>query len=346
MPTRIPLPAEPPVDTDADFMAQAIEAAAGARYRTSPNPWVGAVVVAGGRVVGTGATSPPGGAHAEVVALAEAGEMARGATLYTTLEPCSHDGRTGPCTAAVVDAGVSRVVVGVVDPDADVAGGGLAALAEAGVEVEVGVGAAEVEAQLQPYLHHRRTGRPYVVLKLAATLDGRIAATDGSSTWITGPEARQDVHRLRAQSDAVCVGAGTIRADDPRLTVRDWPGAETAGASDPRRVVLGRIPEGAAVEPAHSHEGPLDGLLSHLGGEGVLQLLVEGGADVAGRFHRAGLVDRYVVYLAPAILGGDDSVPMMAGPGGSTMADVARGRFTSVVPFGDDLRIDMVVDTR
>jgi|TARA_B100000959_G_scaffold265695_1_gene307398 diaminohydroxyphosphoribosylaminopyrimidine deaminase/5-amino-6-(5-phosphoribosylamino)uracil reductase len=332
------------VDTDATFMAQAVEVAATARYRTSPNPWVGAVVVTGGRVVGTGATSPPGGAHAEAVALAEAGELAMGATLYTTLEPCSHDGRTGPCSTAVVDAGVSRVVVGVVDPDPDVAGGGLAALAEAGVEVEVGVGAAEVEEQLQPYLHHRRTGLPYVVLKLAATLDGRIAATDGSSTWITGAEARQDVHRLRAQSDAVCVGAGTVRSDDPRLTVRDWPGAEAAGARDPRRVVLGKIPDEAEVAPARSHEGPLDGLLSSLGDDGVLQLLVEGGADVAGRFHRAGLVDRYVVYLAPAILGGDDSVPMMAGPGGSTMADVARGRFTSVTPFGNDLRIDMVLD--
>ncbi len=334
------------MDTDATLMARAIEVAGAARYRSSPNPWVGAVVVADGRVVGTGATSPPGGAHAEVVALAEAGEQARGATLYTTLEPCCHDGRTGPCTSAVVDAGIRRVVVGIADPDPDVAGRGLAVLAEDGVDVEVGVGAAEVEEQLQPYLHHRRTGRPYVVLKLAATLDGRIAATDGSSTWITGAEARQDVHRLRAQSDAICVGAGTVRADDPRLTVRDWPGAEAAGARDPRRVVLGRIPEQARVAPAHSHEGPLDGLLSGLGDDGVLQLLVEGGADVAGRFHRAGLVDRYVVYLAPAILGGDDSVPMMAGPGGSTMADVARGRFTSVTPLGDDLRIDMVLDTR
>tara|TARA_B100000959_G_scaffold162380_1_gene170071 strand:- start:1965 stop:2984 length:1020 start_codon:yes stop_codon:yes gene_type:complete len=338
------LPAESTVDTDATFMAQAIEVAGAARYRSSPNPWVGAVVVAEGRVVGVGATSPPGGAHAEVVALAEAGEQARGATLFTTLEPCCHEGRTGPCTTALVGAGISRVVVGVADPDPDVAGGGIAALSGAGVEVEVGVGAEAVGEQLRPYLHHRRTGLPYVVLKLAATLDGRIAATDGSSTWITGAEARQDVHRLRAQSDAVCVGAGTIRADNPRLTVRDWPGAEAAGARDPRRVVLGQIPEEARVSPARSHEGPLDGLLSDLGDDGVVQLLVEGGADVAGRFHRAGLVDRYVIYLAPAILGGDDSVPMMAGPGSSTMADVERGRFTSITPLGDDLRIDMVLD--
>ncbi|MEE1523190.1 MAG: bifunctional diaminohydroxyphosphoribosylaminopyrimidine deaminase/5-amino-6-(5-phosphoribosylamino)uracil reductase RibD, partial [Acidimicrobiales bacterium] len=168
------------MDTDATFMAQAIEVAGAARYRSSPNPWVGAVVVAEGRVVGAGATSPPGGAHAEVVALAEAGEQARGATLFTTLEPCCHEGRTGPCTTALVGAGISRVVVGVADPDPDVAGGGIAALSGAGVEVEVGVGAEAVGEQLRPYLHHRRTGLPYVVLKLAATLDGRIAATDGS----------------------------------------------------------------------------------------------------------------------------------------------------------------------
>lgn len=340
------MPTDPIVGTDAAFMAQAVEAADQARYRSSPNPWVGAVVVSAGRVVGTGATRPPGGAHAEVVALAAAGDAARGGTLYTTLEPCCHQGRTGPCTTAIVEAGIDRVVIAVADPDSDVSGGGVSALAEADIEVEVGVGVGDVEEQLRPYLHHRRTGLPYVVLKLAATLDGRIAATDRSSTWITGDEARQDVHRLRAQSDAICVGAGTVRADDPRLTVRDWNEAEAFGARDPRRVVLGAIPDGAQVEPAHSHEGPLEGLLADLGGDGVLQLLVEGGADVAGRFHRAGLVDRYVIYLAPAILGGDDSVPMMAGPGSSTMADVARGRFTAVSRLGDDLRIDMVPDPR
>ncbi|MDP6077599.1 MAG: bifunctional diaminohydroxyphosphoribosylaminopyrimidine deaminase/5-amino-6-(5-phosphoribosylamino)uracil reductase RibD [Acidimicrobiales bacterium] len=333
------------METDATFMTRAIEVAERARYRSSPNPWVGAVVVADGCVVGTGATSPPGGAHAEVVALADAGDQARGATLYTTLEPCCHEGKTAPCTSVIAEAGISRVVAAVTDPDPDVAGGGFAALAEARIGVDAGIEAGAVEEQLLPYLTHRRTGLPYVVLKLAATLDGRIAATDGSSTWITGPEARQDVHRLRAQSDAICVGAGTIRADDPRLTVRDWPGAEAAAARDPRRVVLGAIPEGAEVMPAESHEGPLEDLLVDLAGDGVLQLLVEGGADVAGRFHRAGLVDRYVIYIAPAILGGDDSVPMMTGPGGTTMADVARGSFTTVIRLGGDLRIDMVSDT-
>ena len=328
----------------ASYMAAAMEAAATARYRTSPNPWVGAVVVAADRVVGTGATMPPGGAHAEVSALAEAGEAARGSTLYTTLEPCCHQGRTGACVDAVVEAGVERVVIGVEDPDPEVSGEGVAALEAAGIEVEVGLCADAVEEQLCAYLHQRRTGLPYVVLKLAATLDGRTAAPDGTSAWITGTEARRDVHRLRAESDAVCVGAGTVRADDPRLTVRDWSGAADLGATDPRRVVLGSIPEGSRVLPAEGHDGPIRDLLDRLGGEGVLQLLVEGGADVAGRFHRAGLVDRYVVYVAPALLGGDDGRPLLAGPGAPTMGDLRRGRFTSVTPLGADLRLDMVPD--
>ncbi len=331
-------------DADRDHMLAAVEAASGSRRTTSPNPWVGAVVVADGAVVGTGATSPPGGPHAEAHALAEAGEAARGATLYATLEPCDHTGRTGPCTEAILEAGVARVVIGVEDPDPNVRGRGTARLREAGVEVEVGVAATEVAEQLAPYLHHRATGRPYVVLKLAITLDGRLAAPDGTSTWITGPEARSDVHRLRAESDAVCVGAGTVRADDPALTVRDWAPDDGGPVADPRRIILGAVPDGARVAPAESYEGPLEGLLGRLGDEGVLQLLVEGGADVAGRFHRAGLVDRYVVYVAPALLGGDDGRPVLAGAGAPTMADLSRGRFASVRALGDDLRLDLVLD--
>ena len=202
-------------------MRAAIEAAAAVRTTTSPNPWVGTVVVDdGGRIVATGATQPPGGAHAEREALRHAGAAARGATLVTTLEPCSHTGRTPPCVDAIVDAGIRRVVVGIEDPDPKVAGQGIAALRAAGIDVTVGVEAAAVEAQLAPYLTHRRTGRPYVVLKLAATVDGRTAAPDGTSQWITGEAARADAHRLRAESDAVLVGAGTVRADDPSLTVR------------------------------------------------------------------------------------------------------------------------------
>jgi diaminohydroxyphosphoribosylaminopyrimidine deaminase/5-amino-6-(5-phosphoribosylamino)uracil reductase len=184
-----------------------------------------------------------------------------------------------------------------------------------------------------------------VVLKLAATLDGRIAAPDGTSRWITGSEARLDVHRLRASCDAICVGAGTIRADDPRLDVRDADG-EVEGGDPPRRVVLGEIPAGARVLPADEYHGGLEGLLDGLGADGVLKLLVEGGADVAGRFHRAGLVDRYVVYLAPALLGGEDGRPLMAGPGAPTMADLRRGRFVAVEVLGDDLRLDLVLGDR
>lgn len=326
-------------------MVAAVEAAASVRLSTSPNPWVGAVVVSpDGERLGTGATSPPGGAHAEVHALAAAGQGAAGATLYVTLEPCSHHGRTPPCADAVVAAGIRRVVIGVTDPDPQVAGRGVERLRAAGIEVTVGVAADAVAEQLRPYLHHRRTGRPYVVLKLAATLDGRTAAPDATSRWITGPAARVDVHRLRAESDAVLVGAGTVRADDPALDVRDWrpstplpPGRSL----DPLRVVLGTAPPGARVLPALERSGPLPVLLDELGRAGVLQLLVEGGAGVAGAFHRAGLVDRYVVYLAPALLGGDDGVPLLRGPGARTMAEAWRGRFVSVVQLGDDVRIEL-----
>lgn len=317
-------------------MVRAVELAAGVRARTSPNPWVGCVVVSpGGRF--EGATEPPGGRHAEIVALARAGEQALGATLYTTLEPCCHEGRTPPCTAAVIASGVRRVVVGVLDPDPQVAGRGVAALRAAGIEVTVGVGAAEVEQQLAPYLKHRRTGRPWVVLKLAATLDGRLAAPDGTSQWLTGAEARQDVQRLRAESDAVLVGAGTVRVDDPQLTVRGDPPPER----QPLRVVLGEAPPGARVRPALEVSGELTDVLDELGGRGVVQLLVEGGARVASAFHRAGLVDRYLLYLAPALFGGDDALPLFSGPGAATVDRLWRGRLVSVSRLGDDLRVEL-----
>jgi diaminohydroxyphosphoribosylaminopyrimidine deaminase/5-amino-6-(5-phosphoribosylamino)uracil reductase len=323
-------------------MAEAVAAGNGVRTATSPNPWVGAVVVpADGGTAHTGATRPPGGPHAEVVALAAAGPDARGSTVYVTLEPCAHHGRTPPCTDALVAAGVARVVVAVEDPDPRVSGAGIAALRAAGIQVDVGPGSDLAAASLAPYLVQRRTGRPYVVLKLAATLDGRIAAPDGTSRWITSAEARADAHRLRAESDAIAVGAGTVRADDPELTVRDAQGAEVPGAS-PRRVVLGHAPPGARVLPALEHTGPLSPLLDRLGAEGVLQLMVEGGASVAHRFHTEGLVDRYVVYLAPALLGGDDGVSMFAGPGAATMADVWRGRVVALARLGPDIRIDVV----
>src|SRR4051794_10854849 len=235
---------------DEVVMGRALAAAALVRTSTSPNPWVGAVVVSGDDLL-EGATQPPGGPHAEIVALRVAGERARGATLVCTLEPCSHTGRAGPCADAVVAAGITRVVVGIEDPDPHVAGAGIARLRAAGLDVRVGVRAADVRRQLAPYLKHRTTGRPYVVLKLAATLDGRTAAPDGSSQWITGVEARTDAHRLRAESDAVLVGAGTVRTDDPSLTVRHVAG------SDPLRVVLGSAPPGAKVHPVLELTGEL-----------------------------------------------------------------------------------------
>jgi diaminohydroxyphosphoribosylaminopyrimidine deaminase/5-amino-6-(5-phosphoribosylamino)uracil reductase len=325
---------------DVEHMGRAMELAATVRSTTTPNPWVGAVVVTadGATVVGEGATAPPGGAHAEVTALRQAGEAARGATLYSTLEPCSHDGRTPPCIEAIIDAGVARVVVGVEDPDPQVAGRGLAALADAGIDVVLGVAADEVADQLAPYLKHRSTGQPWVVLKMAASLDARTAAPDGTSRWITGEEARRDVHRLRAHSDAVLVGAGTVRADDPELTVRLGDGEEHP---QPLRVVLGRAPEGARVHPALELSGDLGQVLDELGRRGVVQVLVEGGARVAHDFHIAGLVDRYVLYLAPVFFGGDDARPLFSGPGAGTIADVWKGRLVSVERLGDDLRVEV-----
>jgi diaminohydroxyphosphoribosylaminopyrimidine deaminase / 5-amino-6-(5-phosphoribosylamino)uracil reductase len=328
-------------------MARAVAAAGSVRGRTSPNPWVGAVVVRAPSPAGPsafeGATAPPGGPHAEVAALRAAGAAAAGATLYVTLEPCSHHGRTPPCTEAIVAAGIRRVVVALADPDARVDGAGLAALRSAGLEVEVGVGEEDVRAQLAPYLKHRRTGRPWVVLKLAASLDGGTAAPDGTSRWITGEEARADAHRLRAQCDAILVGSGTVRADDPALTVRLPRGDPWYRGPDdqPLRVVLGSVPPGAAAAPALELGGPPGEVLDDLGRRGVLQVLVEGGATVAHAFHHAGLVDRYVLYLAPALFGGGDARPLFDGPGVPSIDGLWRGRLQSVTSLGNDLRVDL-----
>ncbi|MGD0380246.1 MAG: bifunctional diaminohydroxyphosphoribosylaminopyrimidine deaminase/5-amino-6-(5-phosphoribosylamino)uracil reductase RibD [Acidimicrobiales bacterium] len=327
-------------DEDLAAMRRALALAASVRTRTSPNPWVGAVVVTPDGEVFEGATAPPGGPHAEVVALRAAGDRARGSTLYSTLEPCAHHGRTPPCTGAILAAGVARVVVGVLDPDPQVAGRGVAALGSRGVVVDVGVGTEEATDLLAPYLKHRVTGRPWVVLKLAATLDGRIAAPDGSARWLTGDLARADAHRLRAMSDAVLVGAGTIRADDSELTARLDPVPE----HQPLRVVLGHAPDGARVHPAIELTGDLGAVLDELGAKGVLQVLVEGGARVAHGFHAAGLVDRYVLYFAPALFGGDDAVPMFSGPGAPRVEDLWRGRVVSVTQLGSDLRVELAPD--
>ena len=329
------------IAVDYEAMASALTAAASVRTSTSPNPWVGAVVVASnGSVVSSGATEPPGGRHAEIVALDVASAAARGGTLVSTLEPCVHHGRTPPCVESIVRAGIRRVVIGVADPDSKVGGAGIAFLTAAGIEVTVGVLVDEVSEQLAAYLHHRRTGRPYVVAKLATTLDGRAAAPDGTSQWITGNSARRDAHRVRAESDAIVVGAGTVRADDPALTVRHVPGR------DPLRIVLGRAPAGAKVHPCLEWVGELGELLDELGGRGVVQLMIEGGPTTLASFHQAGLVDRYVWYLAPSIFGGREAVPAVDGTGAATIAELWRGRLAAVERVGDDLRVDVVPTER
>jgi diaminohydroxyphosphoribosylaminopyrimidine deaminase/5-amino-6-(5-phosphoribosylamino)uracil reductase len=261
--------------------------------------------------------------------------------MYVTLEPCSHHGRTPPCADAVIEAGVSRVVVGVTDPDPKVSGQGIKRLRTAGIEVEVGCRQSEIERQLAPYLHHRSTGRPFVVLKLASTLDGRSAAPDGSSQWITGDEARLDAHRLRADSDAILVGAGTVKADNPSLTVRLPEDERSRGDTDPLRIVLGTAPADAAVHPCLELGGDLGAVLDELGARGVIQLMVEGGPTVAHAFHAAGLVDRYVLYLAPAFFGGNDALGLFSGPGAPTIGGLWRGRIVDVARVGDDLRLEI-----
>ncbi len=324
---------------DEPVMRRALALADAVRPRPSPNPWVGCVIVCADASEVEGSTQKPGGDHAEAQALRRAraaGLDLRGAVAFTTLEPCSHHGRTPPCADALVEAGVGRVVVGVLDPDPHVCGRGVERLRAGGLEVVVGVLGGEVEHQLAAYLHHRRTGRPWVTLKLAATLDGRTAAPDGSSRWITGDEARADAHRERAEHDAVLVGAGTVRADDPKLTVRYAEGPE------PLRVVLGSAPPTARIHPCLELSGDLGEVLGQLGGKGVLSVLVEGGATVARAFHSAGLVNRYLVYLAPALLGGDDGRPLFAGAGVPTIAEVWRGHIGSVGRLGADLRIEVL----
>ena len=318
---------------DERMMRLAVDTACTARLRSRPNPWVGAVVVAQNGEVFTGATLEPGNAHAEIVALNAAAHHAQGSTLFSTLEPCNHTGRTGPCTQAIIDAGVSRVVVGTLDPDSKVSGSGVQQLRDAGLTVDVGVLEQEVKQQLAAYLHHRATGRPFVVLKMASTIDGRIAAADGSSKWITGETARKRVHQLRAESDAIVVGAGTVRADDPSLTVRD------ADGPSPRRIVLGTIDASAKVHPCTQWTGTLPDLLDTLGKEGVVQLLVEGGARVAASFHRERLINQYIMHIAPVIAGGDDAAGVFAGPAASTMADMWRGRIVSTTNLDGDIEI-------
>ena len=317
------------------LMRRAMHMAATARTHARPNPWVGAVVVCLDGSVYEGATQPPGGPHAEIVALnsaREAGADVRGATLYSTLEPCSHTGRTGPCTEAIISAGITRVVSAISDPDEHVAGSGFDALRAADIEVITDVLFDEVSEQLAPYLHHRRTGRPFVMLKMATTLDARTAIPNGPR-WITGEDARVRVHQLRAESDAIVVGAGTIAADNPELTVRHVDG------KSPRRIVLSRsgsVPATAKVQPCEVWSSSLDDLLDSLGSEGVIQLMVEGGATIATAFHEQGLINRYVFHVAPIVSGSDSAPGVFVGDSALPLSDCT---LVSAIALGADIEI-------
>ena len=328
-------------------MARARELGAGVLGTTSPNPAVGAVILDhGGTPVGEGATQPPGGPHAEVVALEAAGDRARGGTAVVTLEPCAHTGRTGPCADALLAAGIARVVIAVPEPT-ELAGGGAARLRAAGVEVELGVEQAAAESGgLAAWLTGVREQRPFVVWKSAATLDGRVAAADGTSRWITGGQARAAVHRLRATCDAVVVGSGTVLTDDPQLTVRDENGRDVG--RQPLRVVVdrrGRVPAGARVlddaAPTHvsSAATPAE-LLAELFDRGVRRVLLEGGPTLAAAFLRAGLVDEALVHLAPTLLGGGQA--LVADLGISTLADALSLSIVEVTPLGGDVQLRLL----
>lgn len=274
-------------------LERALELAERGRGTTRPNPVVGAVVVRDGRVVGEGWHERKGGPHAEVVALAAARERAHGATLYVTMEPCAHHGATAPCTEAVVAAGIAKVVAGSRDPNPEAAGG-LEVLSAAGVEVE-DLGSFAAHAQNEAWRTWISKRRPFVILKLAVTLDGRVALED--ERWISGGESRHYVHRLRAEVDAVCVGMGTVRADDPQLTARD-----VDAKRQPRRLAFGRgpLPEGSELE---LRSGGLDEELTALAQDGVQSLLLEGGPTLAESFLRSDLVDKLLLFVAPRIEG-------------------------------------------
>ncbi|MDR3566695.1 MAG: bifunctional diaminohydroxyphosphoribosylaminopyrimidine deaminase/5-amino-6-(5-phosphoribosylamino)uracil reductase RibD [Syntrophobacteraceae bacterium] len=360
-------------ETDPVFMKQALRLALRGAGMTSPNPMVGAVVVNGGVTTGKGYHREFGGPHAEVNAIADAGSSARGAVLYVTLEPCNHYGHTPPCTQAILDAGIERVVFGMGDPNPGVAGGGGEALRLAGVQVRGGVLESDCRAINQPFIKHVTTGRPYVRLKSAATLDGFIATSAGDSKWITGEAARGFAHLIRSRVDAVVVGIGTVIADDPLLTAR-LSGKKKI--RQPVRVVLDtdlRIPPAsqlvrtASISPVWVVCGPnarvsreetlirasvrvirlpllngaieVEGMLSHLGQNGISSLLVEGGGRVLGSFVESGLADDFYFFYAPKILGDPGGVSMVSGAPRQKISDCVRAHGIKVEKFGEDLLV-------
>ncbi|HFD80407.1 MAG TPA: bifunctional diaminohydroxyphosphoribosylaminopyrimidine deaminase/5-amino-6-(5-phosphoribosylamino)uracil reductase RibD [Gammaproteobacteria bacterium] len=357
-------------------MALALRLARRGIWSTHPNPNVGCVIVKGGEVVGRGWHRQAGGPHAEVFALREAGERARGADVYLTLEPCSHQGRTPPCADALVEAGVKRVVVAMQDPNPRVAGGGLERLRAAGIEVETGLLEAQARRLNPGFVSRMERGRPWLRLKLAASLDGRTAMASGESRWITGDAARRDVQRLRARSSAIVTGIGTVLADDPSLNVRLQP-ADLAGVEplrQPLRVVLDsrlrmppaasmlRLPgetlvlttgtdgerraalerAGARVESVEARDGRPDpaAVLRHLAEQEVNEVLLECGPQLAGAFLQAGLVDELILYLAPHLMG-DDARGLFRLPGLEQMRDRIALEWLDVRQVGNDLRLTL-----
>jgi diaminohydroxyphosphoribosylaminopyrimidine deaminase/5-amino-6-(5-phosphoribosylamino)uracil reductase len=358
--------------SDAAWMAQALALAALGEGTTRPNPLVGCVVANAGAAVGRGFHRAAGEPHAEALALAEAGARARGATLYVNLEPCAHHGRTAPCVEAIARAGIARVVAAVVDPNPLVDGRGVAALRAAGIEVGVGLLESEARALNAPFFSTHQRKRPVVTLKAAESLDGRIAAAGGSSTWITGEASRRYAHRLRFRHDAVLVGAGTVRRDDPLLTVR-LPGVsavrlrvvlapslaidptarvfrqEDPSAPRTRVYVANGCPEhdvapfrGVAevVRVAHSASGlDLAEVLADLHDIGVQALLVEGGGKTSGAFLRQGLVDDVVLFVAGRLLGAGEATPLADFPAVAEPGEAWRVTRSAVIPLGQDLVI-------
>jgi len=323
-------------------MVLAEDAAQGVRATTSPNPPVGCVVLdAEGELAGVGATAPPGGAHAEVVALRAAGQRARGGTAVVTLEPCNHHGRTPPCTQALLAAGVTAVRYAVTDPYPQ-AGGGAQYLAAQGLDVVQSTDTCVDRGALRAWLHRQRTGHPHLTYKFAATLDGRTAAADGSSQWITGEQARAQVHAERTKLDAIVVGTGTVLADDPSLTARLPDGS--LASRQPLRVVVGarEIPASAKVLDASAEtllvrsrdpQAVLDAV-----GE-CTDILLEGGPTLAGAFARSGLIDRVVAYLAPTLLGAGPAA--LGDAGVVSISDALRFDLEDVQCVGTDVRISV-----
>ncbi|NPV70491.1 MAG: bifunctional diaminohydroxyphosphoribosylaminopyrimidine deaminase/5-amino-6-(5-phosphoribosylamino)uracil reductase RibD [Firmicutes bacterium] len=356
---------------DEYYMRQALDLAAKARGDTSPNPMVGALVVRDGVVVGSGYHERAGTPHAEIHALRAAGEMAKGATLYVTLEPCCHHGRTPPCVDSVIAAGIKRVVAAMVDPNPKVAGNGLDSLRRAGIEVTVGVLAGQAARLNEVFVKHITTGLPFVLLKMAMTMDGKIATRTGDSRWITGEEARRRVHQLRREYDAVLVGVGTVLEDDPRLTVRLVDGRDPArvvldahartpptarivrnDSRAPAIIVAGeRAPEsrvrdlracGAEVWILPESRGRIvwRRLLEELGRRELPSLLIEGGAEVAASALASRIVDKVAFFMAPKIAGGRTAPGPVGGPGILRMADALPVSGVDVQRVGDDILIE------